>query len=107
MLMVGVEPELEPPLLVVLALEPPLPPFELLLELEPPHAATANAVIATSSSAANGRTNLFKLILLQEVWSPSEGAYSQASTDTSHPAQYLTNPQHHAERILNTTLRFG
>ena len=60
--MVGVEPELEPPLLVVLALEPPLPPLELLLfELEPPHAAMANAVIATSSNAANGRTNLFKL----------------------------------------------
>jgi hypothetical protein len=72
MWMVGVEPELlEPPLLVVLALPPPPPPLVLVFELEPPHAATANAVIATSSSAASGRTNLFKLILLREGWSPS------------------------------------
>jgi hypothetical protein len=105
-LTVGVDPELlEPPLLVVLALPPPLPPLELDFELEPPHAATANAVIATSSSAANGRTNLFKLILLQEGWSPSEGAYSQASADTSSAPQYLTNPQHRAERMRNETLR--
>ena len=103
--MVGVEPELlEPPLLVV-ALEPLLPPLALvLLELEPPHAATANAVIATSSNAANGRTNLFKLVLLREVCSPSEGAYCQATTDARHPMQYLTNPQHRVERIRDKGL---
>jgi hypothetical protein len=92
MLMVGVEPELlEPPLVLVLALEPPPPLLELLLfELEPPHAASANAVIATSSSAASGRTNLFKLVLLQEGLISERGSVF-ASEHGCHPPCAIPN----------------
>jgi len=62
MLIVGVAPPELPPLLLlvlVFALPPPLLLLEL-FELDP-QAATTSAVIATSSSTANGRTCLLKL----------------------------------------------
>jgi hypothetical protein len=61
MLIVGVDPP-ELPLLLLLLLVFALPPPLLLLELFEldPQAATTNAVIATISSTANGRTCLLK-----------------------------------------------
>jgi hypothetical protein len=70
MLMVGVEPPELPPLLLVLVFAPP-PPLLLLelFELDP-QAATTSAVIATSSTTANGRTYLFKPNPPPRGWCP-------------------------------------
>jgi hypothetical protein len=69
-LTIGVEPPELPPLLLVLvfALPPPLLLLEL-FELDP-QAATTNAVIATSSTNANGRTCLLKLSPPPRGWCP-------------------------------------
>jgi hypothetical protein len=73
MLTVGVEPpELPPPpLVLVFALPPPLLLLEL-FELDP-QAATTSAVIATSSTTANGRAYLFKLNPPPRGWCPKAG----------------------------------
>ena len=70
--MVGVEPPELPPLLVlVFAPPPPLLLLEL-FELDP-QAATTSAVIATSSTTANGRTYRFKLNPPPRGWCPKAG----------------------------------
>jgi hypothetical protein len=77
MLIVGVEPP-ELPLLLLLVLELVFalaPPLLLLLELFEldPQAATTSAVIATSSTTANGRTCLLKLNPPPRGWCPKPG----------------------------------
>jgi hypothetical protein len=85
-LIVGVAPPELPPLLLVLVFALPPPPLLLLelFELDP-QAAMTNAVIATSSTNANGRTCLLKLSPPPRGWYPK--ARKRIRQQRSFPAE--------------------